>query len=165
MTEIQPPLDSRLDYQRLAQKLITHYAPPPQAACEITGKSATPSARDSLSSNRTRDEDTIQSKSDTGSDISVVSTSPVSYTRPAERDPFEGIDSTDQLPPAGELLCRIIRLVDWIIVSPHLELTHKRKLGKMIEQLHQQHNYALEAIQSDVVNAAQTRGDLPDTEE
>jgi hypothetical protein len=162
MEELQPPLDSPKDYTRIAQALVTEYGPTARRFCPIESWPDELVDRDLTISDQTTDEPVADIDFERGSTGFAQLTIPADYTRPMDREPFKSIESIENLSPAGELVCRIFRLIDRIIISPNAELSNKRKLGGLLEELHQEHNYSPETIYKELLKAAQRQGDLPD---
>jgi hypothetical protein len=93
----------------------------------------------------------------------AIITVPADYTGPMDRKPFEDISKEEDLSPSGELIFELMECVHRVIVSRYAEVTAKRKIIRLVEQLHQDHGYSPEDIRHGVVEQAQKRGDLPDT--
>lgn len=91
----------------------------------------------------------------------LIMTIPADYTPPMHRNPFEDIDDPSHLSPSGQLIYEIIELVNCIILSTYPEVTNQRKLISLVEQLHQDHSYSVDNIGEELIEEAQTVGDLP----
>lgn len=162
MEELQPPLDSPMDYTRIAQALVTEYGPTARRFCPIESWPERLVDRDLTICEQTTGEPVADVDFERGSTGFAQLTVPADYTRPMDREPFKSMESIEMLSPAGELVCRIFRLIDRIIISPNVELSNKRRVGGMLEELHQEHDYSPETIYEELLEAAQRRGDLPD---
>ena len=161
MQENQPVFKNQTEYGKYATALVSQYRPAIRQALEITGWPDEMTDRD-LEITDSETNCTVASIDfDLCPDGQAEIIIPADYTQPKKREPFVSIDSPEQLPPAGELIYKIIERVDWIIVSPFAELTEKRELAGMLDRLHQNHSYSLETIRKSLVEEAQTRGDLP----
>lgn len=163
MEELQPPLDSPKDYTRIAQALVTEYGPTSRRFCPIESWPEELVDRDLTICEQTTGEPVADIDFERRSTGFAQLTIPADYTRPMGREPFKSIESIENLSPAGELVCRIFRLIDQIIISPNVELSNKRRLGGMLEELYQEHGYSPETIYGELLEAAHRRGDLPDT--
>ena len=161
MTEIQPSPDSQSDYQRLAQELV--------AQCDTTTEkqSVVGSCSDKLT-----DRDLVICDQDSGQRVAELAfdvdgdecahlTTPADYTLPMDREPFTRIDAPESLPPAGELLYETMQLIETVIQGSTEKPAHDQQLADLLEQLHQQHDYSTETIQTGLVETAQQWGDLP----
>ena len=161
MQENQAIPENHPEYKKYATALVSRYRPTLRQACEVTSWPDEMTNRDL----EITDSDTNRTVADVRFDMCPDGHAeviiPVDYKRPKEREPIVSIDAPEQLPPAGELIYKIIERVDWIIVSPFAELTEKRELAGMFNRLHQNHSYSLETIQKGLIEEAQTRGDLP----
>ena len=161
MTEPQPPLDSPSDYHRLAEELIAHYdtttrKQPVRGSCsdELTD-------RDLVVYDEATEQPVAELAFGVDADGCAHLTAPADYTQPTDREPFTSIDSPESLPPAGELLYEAMQLIETIIQSSTDDSTHEQQLADLLGQLHQQHDYSPETIQTGLVDTAQQRGDLP----
>jgi len=163
MQDTQPPFENKnqSEYTKYANTLVAHHRPPIQQSCEVG------EWPDDVT-----DRNLVVSDADTGDTVASISFGvysdgqaeiiiPADYTQPKEREPFVSIDSPEKLSPAGELIYEIIEHIDWIIVSPYAEVTLLRKVGALLGQLHQNHDYSLKTIKTGLVQEAQERGDLP----
>lgn len=78
-----------------------------------------------------------------------------------QQEPLNSIEDETNLPPAGELMYRILHIIEWIRVSPMAELTNQRRLSADIKILCEEHGYSPQEIASSPIQTAQNRGDLP----
>mgnify|MGYP006926891712 CR=1 FL=1 len=161
MTEPQPPLDSPSDYQRLAEELIAHYDTTTRKQPVIGSYSDELTDRDLVVYDEATEQHVAELAFDVDGDECAHLTTPADYTLPMDREPFTRIDSPETLPPAGGILYEAMQLIETIIQSQTDGSTHKHQLAKLLEQLHQQHDYSPETIQTGLVETAQQRGDLP----
>lgn len=86
---------------------------------------------------------------------------PADYTIPINRPPLAGIDDLETLTSVGELIYELFDLITFIITSPTIELTNRRKIAEIVQELHETHNYPLPDIKQQLISLAQQRGDLP----
>jgi hypothetical protein len=161
MTEPQPPIDSPSDYHRLAAELIVQYDTTTRKQPVVRSCSDELTDRDLVVYDEATEQPVAELAFDVDADGCAHLTAPADYTLPTDREPFTSIDAPESLPPAGELLCEIMHLIETIIQSQTDESTHKHQLADLLGQLHQQHDYSPETIQTGLVDTAQQRGDLP----
>ena len=161
MTEIQSSPDSQSDYRRLAQKLIAQYDTTTEKQSVVGSCSEMLTDRDLVICDQASGQRVAELAFDVDGDECAHLTTPADYTLPMDREPFTRIDSPETLPPAGGILYETMQLIETIIQSQTDESTHKHQLAKLLEQLHQQHDYSPETIQTGLVDTAQQRGDLP----
>jgi hypothetical protein len=160
MKKAQSPVSNQPNYWQLTCELIDQYAPTALHACKTHRWPDELVDRDLVICDRTTGERVAKISFGDPNDPAHILI-PQDYVQPMLREPFSTIDDEEKLPPAGELLCEIIELIDYIITSPHGELTNKRRLSSLVEELHQKHDYSPEIIQTQIVQEAQRRGDLP----
>ena len=165
MEDTQQHCENDTDYQQLANEVINHHGPTLKQTIEID------EWPDEVTNRRlvVRDRDSGEPVADVSFGVSPDGQAhlimPADYTEPMGKEPFTSIDSPESLSPAGELLYEIFEVIDWIIVSPYAEVTEIRKVGALVEQLHHDHDYSPETIETKLIQTAQNRGDLPDTAE
>ena len=161
MTKIQSSIDSPSDYQRLAQELVAQYDSTTQKQSVVGSCSEMLADRELVICDQASGQRLAELAFDVDADGCAHLTTPVDYTLPTEREPFTSIDSPETLPPAGEILCEIMELIETIIQCSAEETAHKQQLAELLEQLHRQHDYPSETIQTGLVETAQQWGDLP----
>lgn len=165
MQDTQPPFENKnqSEYEKYANTLVAHYRPTIQQACEVGSWPDDVTDRHLVVSDANTGETVANISFGVCSDGKAEIIIPADYTQPKEREPFVSIDSPEKLSPAGEFIYEMIEHIDWIIVSPYGEVTLLRKVGGLLGQLHQNHDYSLERIKTGLVQEAQERGDLPVT--
>ena len=161
MTEIQSSPDSQPDYQRLAQELIAQYDTTTEKQSVVSSCSDMLTDRDLVICDQDSGQRVAELAFDVDSDGCAHLTTPADYTLPTDREPFTRIDSPESLSPAGELLYEAMQLIETIIQSSTDDSTHEQQLAELLEQLHRQHDYSTETIQTGLVETAQQWGDLP----
>ena len=161
MTEIQSSPDSQSDYQRLAQELIAQYDTTTQKQSVVGSCSDRLTDRDLVICDQDSGQRVAELAFDVEGDGCAHLTTPADYTLPTDREPFTRIDAPESLPQAGELLYEAMQLIETIIQSPTDDSTHKQQLAELLKQLHRQHDYSTETIQTGLVETAQQWGDLP----
>ena len=161
MTEIQSSPDSQSDYRRLAQKLIAQYDTTTEKQSVVGSCSEMLTDRDLVICDQASGQRVAELAFDVDGDECAHLTTPADYTLPMDREPFTRIDAPETLSPAGELLYEAMQLIETIIQSSTEEPAHKQQLAELLEQLHRQHDYSTETIQTGLVETAQQWGDLP----
>ena len=161
MTEIQSSPDSQSDYRRLAQKLIAQYDTTTEKQSVVGSCSEMLTDRDLVICDQASGQRVAELAFDVDGDECAHLTTPGDYTLPMDREPFTRIDAPETLSPAGELLYEAMQLIETIIQSPTDDSTHKQQLAELLKQLHRQHDYSTETIQTGLVETAQQWGDLP----
>ena len=161
MTEIQSSPDSQPDYQRLAQELIAQYDTTTEKQSVVGSCSDMLTDRDLVICDQDSGQCVAELAFDIDGDGCAHLTTPADYTLPMDREPFTRIDSPETLPPAGEILYEAMQLIETIIQSSTDNSTHEQQLAELLEQLHRQHDYSTETIQTSLVETAQQWGDLP----
>ena len=86
---------------------------------------------------------------------------PPEYIPPTQREPLNSVEDETNLPPAGELLYKILHRIEWIWISPMAELTNRRRLTADIKTLCEKHGYSPQKLVSSPIQTAQKRGDFP----
>lgn len=140
-----------LNFRQLSRELVDQYAPTARRAPKITDWPDELIGRDLVIYDQATDQVVADVNFNAGPDDRASLTLPADYTPPLQREPFASIDTPETLPPAGGLIYEIIDLVDLIVMSPHAERTNCRKLGSLIERLHEQYSYSPEAIRTRLV--------------
>lgn len=163
MTKQPSPTSTRDEYQHTAEQLIDQYAPTARRACDITDWPDEISDGNLVIYDKAIDQARASINFDQGPDDRAYLTIPSSYTRPLHREPFATIDDPATLSEAGKLIYEAVELIDWIVMSPHPELTDRRQLAAVLRQLHEQYGYPPATIRTELVEAAQHRSDLPQT--
>jgi len=161
MTEIQSLPDSQSDYERLAQELIAQYDETTEKQSVVGSCSDELTDRDLVICDQASGQRVAELAFDVDGDECAHLTTPADYTLPMDREPFTRIDAPETLSPAGELLYEAMQLIETIIQSPTDDSTHKQQLAELLKQLHRQHDYSTETIQTGLVETAQQWGDLP----
>jgi len=161
MKEKEPHQDCKFDFRQLSRALLEQYGPTARRAVKITHWPDELCDRDLGIYDQDTDEVVGDVDFTAGPDDRAFLTLPAEYTPPMMREPFASIDTPEGLPPAGKLIYEIVKAVDWIVMSPHAEVTRCRELESMIERLSEDHEYSREAIRTRLVAEAQDRGDLP----
>jgi len=161
MTEIQSSPDSQSDYERLAQELIAQYDSTTEKQSVVGSCSEMLTDRDLVICDQASGQRVAELAFDVDGDECAHLTTPGDYTLPMDREPFTRIDAPETLSPAGELLYEAMQLIETIIQSPTDDSTHKQQLAELLKQLHRQHDYSTETIQTGLVETAQQWGDLP----
>jgi hypothetical protein len=161
MTEIQPSPDSQSDYQQLAKELVAQYDETTQKQSVVGSCSDMLTDRELVICDQDTGQRVAELAFDVDGDECAHLTTPADYTLPMDREPFTRIDLPETLPPAGELLYEAMQLIETIIQSSTEEPAHEQQLAELLEQLHQQHDYSPETIQTGLVETAQQWGDLP----
>jgi hypothetical protein len=166
MKDSQNP-DGEPDYTDLAAELFDQYGPSARTTIE------TACLPDELVNNERKfvTGDLVICDQNTGEIVADITscgtgeailTIPADYTVPMHREPFEDINEEQKLSPSGELINELMKCVHSVIMSTYAEVTTKRKIIGLVEQLHQDHGYSPEDIRRGLVEQAQKRGDLPD---
>lgn len=86
---------------------------------------------------------------------------PAEYTVPLEWSPLAEITDPKTLSAAGELIYELFDIITFITTSPTVELTHRRELVEIIQELHETHDYSLTDVKERLILVAQQRDDLP----
>ena len=149
-------------YRRTARHLLDQYAPTARRACDITDWPDDLPDGDLVIYDRASQQVCADINVEQGPADRAYLTLPPNYVRPLEREPFASIDEPATLSNAGTVLYEIFELIDWIVMSPHPELTDRRQLATLLQNLHEQYAYPLAAIRTELIETAQQRGDLPD---
>ncbi|RJX47850.1 hypothetical protein [Halonotius pteroides] len=161
MTELQSPLNSPSDYHRLAEELIAEYDTMTEKQPVVGSCSDKLTDRNLVVYDEATEQPVAELAFDVDADGCAHLTTPADYTLPTDREPFTSIDAPESLPPAGQILWESMQLIEMIIQSQNDESTHKHRLAELLEQLHHQHDYSPETIQTGLVETAQKRGELP----
>lgn len=150
-------------YRRTARRLIDQYAPTARRACDITDWPDELPDGDLVIYDRASEQICADINFEHGPADRAYLTIPPNYIPPLQREPFVSIDEPTAFSDAGAVIYEIVELIDWIVMSPHPELTDRRELAGLLERLHQQYGYPLEIIQTELIEMAQHRGDLSQT--
>ena len=163
MENTQSQCENQSEYQQLANELIQQYGPAIKQTVEIDSWPDEVTNRQLVVCDRDSGDPVADVSFGVSADGQAHLIVPADYTRPMNQEPFTSIDSPESLSPAGALIYEIIEIISWIIVSLYAEVTEIRKVGGLLERLHHDHDYSPETIEMGLIQAAQNRGDLPDT--
>ena len=163
MENTQSQAESQSEYQHLCSKLLQQYEPAVKQTVEIDSWPDQVTNRQLVICDRDSGDVVADVSFGVSPDGQAHLIMPADYTRPMDKYPLVSIDFPETLSPAGELIYEIFEVIDWIIVSPYAEVTEVRKVGALVEQLHHDHDYSPETIETRLIKEAQSRGDLPDT--
>lgn len=165
MENTQQHSESDAEYQQLGNELINQHGPTVKQTVEVDEWPDEVTNRRLVVRDRDSGEPVANVSFGVSPDGQAHLIMPADYTRPMDKYPLVSIDFPETLSPAGELIYEIFEVIDWIIVSPYAEVTEVRKVGALVEQLHHDHDYSPETIETRLIQEAQSRGDLPDTTE
>ena len=165
MENTQQHSENDTEYQQLANELINQHGPAVKQTVEIDDWPDEVTNRRLVVRDRNSGEPVADVSFGVSPDGQAHLIMPADYTRPMDKYPLVSIDFPETLSPAGELIYEIFEVIDWTIVSPYAEVTEIRKVGALVEQLHHDHDYSPETIETRLIQEAQNRGDLPDTTE
>jgi len=164
-TEHTPRREWEVNVPQLARALLDKYRPTARCTVNISNWPDELQDWDLAIYDRTIEQVVADVDFDGGHPDREYLVMPPDYTQPLDREPFASIEDPETLPPAGELIFTIVKEIDWILIGPNAAVRSLREVESMLYELHEHHDYSAEAIRTRLVEEAQQRGDLPDTQE